>query len=344
MKKLSRAIFLIFHLILSIVTTVAFWLRNHAYRLFPFDQRHVCPLCEQLKPISNRNQEIHLIRTMAVRHHRVNGILFAESVLLILCTWTMTAQNSPHGALVQQCTDCHTTEGWTKLADPMKFDHATTSFRLVGQHRSVTCKSCHTDLKFAGTVRMCVSCHLKDYNAAVTIGHRSAGFSTDCEQCHLTSAASWQSSFDHNRTQFQTRGAHEGVACNTCHVDNRFRGIPIDCIACHQRDYANAQQPNHLAAGFSTACATCHRALTWQPAVFYPHPWFPISKSDTHSPGRWNACTDCHASEPNYTLFECINCHEHSKTRTDANHSEVRGYVYESSACYHCHSSGTRGG
>jgi hypothetical protein len=266
------------------------------------------------------------------------------TLLWLLCLTAAQAQKSPHGDIDMPCTDCHTTDSWTKLPNPMKFDHARTSFRLLGQHRSIACQSCHIDLKFAGTPRNCISCHLRDYDAAVTIDHRAAGFSTDCEQCHTATAASWQSSFDHNRTQFQTRGAHEGVACNTCHVNNRFRGTPIDCISCHLTDYTNTQQPNHVTAGISTACATCHRALTWQPAVFYPHPWFPIARGDTHSPGRWNACTDCHASEPNYTTFECINCHEHTKTRTDSAHRNVRDYVYQSSSCYRCHPSGTRGG
>ncbi len=274
-----------------------------------------------------------------------NSRTFAAILILLgLLTRTGLSQNSPHGPITQPCTDCHTTESWTRLADPVKFNHDTTSFRLLGQHRSIACRSCHTDLKFAGTSRECVSCHRKDYDGAVTISHRAAGFSTDCDECHTISAASWQASFDHNRTEFQTRGAHEGVACNTCHVNNRFRGTPIQCVACHQQDFTNAQHPNHVTAGFSTECATCHRALTWQPAVFFPHPWFPITRSDTHSPGRWNACTDCHAAEPDYTTFECINCHEHTKARTDGNHENVRGYVYQSSACYRCHPSGSRGG
>jgi hypothetical protein len=265
-------------------------------------------------------------------------------ILWLFCMTDAQAQKSPHGDINMPCTDCHTTDSWTKLADPMKFDHSRTSFRLIGQHRSTACKSCHIDLKFIETPRNCISCHLRDYDATVTIDHRAAGFSTDCEQCHTATASSWQSSFDHNRTQFQTRGAHEGVACNTCHVNNRFRGIPVACISCHVTDYSNAQKPNHVTAGFSTACATCHRALTWQPAVFYPHSWFPIGRGDTHSPGRWNACTDCHASEPNYTTFECINCHEHTKARTDSGHKGVSGYVYQSSSCYRCHPSGNRGG
>ncbi len=256
----------------------------------------------------------------------------------------LNAQNSPHGTLAMQCTDCHTTTSWSELADPLKFDHDQTPFRLVGQHRSTSCKSCHVGLKFAGTSRTCVGCHLDDYSAAVTVNHRQAGFSTNCEECHTQSASAWQTSFDHNRTEFQTRGAHEGVACNTCHANNRFRGTPVACVACHQTDYVNAQHPNHVVAGFSTECGTCHRALTWRPAVFFPHPWFPIGKSDTHSPGRWNACTDCHAAEPNYALFECINCHAHEKARMDSAHGEVAGYVYQSSSCYRCHPSGSRGG
>ncbi len=252
-------------------------------------------------------------------------------------------QASPHGTLSMQCTDCHTTENWSTLADPMKFNHANTSFALYGQHRNIACKQCHTDMKFAGTPRYCISCHAKDYDAALTIDHRTAGFSTDCTVCHAVDRLSWQASFDHNKTQFPIRGAHEAVACNTCHVNNRYRGIPVECVACHQSEFLATVNPNHQAAGFSTDCAVCHRALTWIPAAFYPHSFFPIKTGDTHHPGVWSSCVDCHPAQPTYSTFECINCHEHTRARTDPRHDEVPGYQYLSSSCYHCHPTGSRG-
>jgi hypothetical protein len=114
------------------------------------------------------------------------------------------AQASPHGNLgALQCTDCHTTQGWADLASPMRFDHSETGFKLFGEHRNTACKDCHANLRFDNTPRDCFSCHQKDYDAAVTIDHRAAGFGTDCTQCHTVDGLSWRSSFNHDLTNFR---------------------------------------------------------------------------------------------------------------------------------------------
>jgi hypothetical protein len=269
-----------------------------------------------------------------------------KTIALCLCALSLVAsrlhaQTSPHGPLSIACTDCHTTASWNVVTSAMKFDHASTKFALLGQHKAADCLGCHTALKFSGTAQQCYGCHQKDYAAAAMVDHRKAGFSTDCLQCHTNGAESWLVDFDHDKTQFPTRGAHEAVACAQCHANNRFRGTPIKCAECHQKDYDAAKNPDHRVAKFSVDCATCHRALTWQPAVFYPHDnYFPISAGANHSPGRWNTCGDCHSNQSNYAAFECINCHEHSKAKTDSNHQGRHGYSYQSSACYHCHPRG----
>lgn len=261
-------------------------------------------------------------------------------ILFFVSSIVLWGQESPHGQLNNVCSDCHSTDGWNELSVPMKFDHAATGYQLEGQHRITACRNCHTSLKFTGTSRVCVSCHRKDFDAATSINHRTAGFGTDCSQCHRHNTVSWQADFDHNRTQFPTRGAHEAVACTTCHTNNVFRGTPIQCIACHQKEYAAADNPNHQSAKFPTDCALCHRALTWQPATLFPHSYFPIGAGAKHRPGRWNTCGDCHTTQSNYQLFECINCHEHNKSSTDRHHDEVQNYTYQSQACYRCHPQG----
>ncbi|MCK9410114.1 MAG: hypothetical protein WCX28_11520 [Bacteriovoracaceae bacterium] len=254
---------------------------------------------------------------------------------------TVLAQDSPHGNIRWKCIDCHSTEGWKELVTPMKFDHAATAFVLYGQHRSATCRECHSSLQFIGTSTLCISCHQNDFNNTVSIDHRKAGFSTDCIHCHRIDALEWKSSFDHNKTQFPIRGIHEAVGCQRCHTNSMYRGTRSECVACHRKEYDASTNPNHSTAGFPTDCATCHRALTWQPAVFFPHAqYFPIGSGDTHRPGRWNSCTDCHTAAPNYSIFECTNCHEHSRSSVDGEHDDVTGYVYQSVACYRCHPSG----
>lgn len=260
---------------------------------------------------------------------------------LSACATMTLGQSSPHGTISVPCTDCHTTSSWTKLATPMKFDHAKTVFALLGKHRITECRQCHVRLRFSETATECFSCHRSDFDTAPVINHRAEGFSTGCVECHREDAVSWRESFDHNRTEFPTRGAHEAVDCFRCHTNNHFRGLSSQCVSCHLNDYRSAQDPIHATAGFSTDCAMCHRALAWRPATFFPHAaYFPIARGDRHAPGVWTTCRDCHLEGSNYSTFECIYCHAHSKAATDGRHSGKRGYVYQSAACYRCHPRG----
>src|ERR1700746_3163071 len=40
-----------------------------------------------------------------------------------------------------------------------QFDHLTTGFELLGQHRDLPCESCHVNAIFKGTPTACASCH-----------------------------------------------------------------------------------------------------------------------------------------------------------------------------------------
>lgn len=265
--------------------------------------------------------------------------------LFLVAVSLMFGQSSPHGTIALQCTDCHLTTSWHEMASPMKFDHSKTSYVLEGKHKTTDCKQCHVSLRFAETPTQCFSCHRLDYETAPSVNHKAEAFSTDCVQCHREEAVSWLESFDHNKTEFPTRGAHEAVDCFRCHTNNHFRGLSTQCVSCHLNEYRATQDPNHASAGFSTDCAVCHRALTWQPATFFPHTaFFPIGRGDRHSPGVWTTCKDCHLEGSNYSTFECIDCHTHNKSSTDSHHSGKRGYVYQSAACYRCHPRGESGG
>ena len=88
-------------------------------------------------------------------------------------------------------------------------------------------------------------------------------------------------------------------------------------------------------------CTTCHTStVTWKGATFdHDQQYFPIY-SGKHLQ-KWSTCADCHVNSSNYTVFECILCHEHSnKSKVDADHQGKPGYVYKSTACYACHPTG----
>ncbi|MBE0659250.1 MAG: hypothetical protein IH602_16265 [Bryobacteraceae bacterium] len=94
--------------------------------------------------------------------------------------------------------------------------------------------------------------------------------------------------------------------------------------------------PNHVTAGFPTTCTTCHTTTRWAGATVTHK--FPIY-TGKHA-GKWTTCNDCHRTPATYSVFSCIDCHEHNKTSMDKEHQGRQGYVYQSQACYQCHPTG----
>jgi hypothetical protein len=110
---------------------------------------------------------------------------------------------------------------------------------------------------------------------------------------------------------------------------------PEDCLACHLADF----QREHNGSGYPTTCLSCHVVTTWDGGEFdHDGAFFPIY-SGSHQ-GRWTDCSNCHTVPEDLQIFSCLTCHEHSKSQTDEDHSEVRDYVYESGQCLACHPRG----
>ena len=81
-------------------------------------------------------------------------------ILLLLLSTSLAAQKSPHGAGFRtNCGDCHKTDGWKVDLKTVSFDHGSTKFPLVGQHKEVSCRDCHTSLAFAQAKTACSDCH-----------------------------------------------------------------------------------------------------------------------------------------------------------------------------------------
>jgi hypothetical protein len=146
----------------------------------------------------------------------------------------------------------------------------------------------------------------------------------------------------HSQTLFPLTGVHATIDCQACHFASepfQYALAPVDCIDCHADDYQQTSDPNHQAAGFPTDCQVCHGTSSWDARGFPGHEsFFPIN-SGPHA-GAWNNCTDCHTTPGDFQSFSCLGCHEHSQSRMDDKHSDVAGYVYESSACLNCHPTG----
>jgi len=66
-----------------------------------------------------------------------------------------------------------------------------------------------------------------------------------------------------------------------------FVGLPSHACRAISGNTLQRPIPGIRRRKFNTDCAVCHRALTWQPAAFFPHDqWFPISAGSHHSPAH----------------------------------------------------------
>ncbi|MBI3671054.1 MAG: hypothetical protein HY237_14900 [Acidobacteria bacterium] len=142
------------------------------------------------------------------------------------------------------CEACHSVKSWRDLA---RFDHSTTSFKLLGAHRTVPCARCHKPEKLGTTMKSvnfrsaaarCEGCH-PDVHAGQFSAH---GKPPDCASCH--NSTKWKPSlFDHEkRTAFPLQGAHKDVRCAECHKTTKmvegkaalfYKPTPRECKACH---------------------------------------------------------------------------------------------------------------
>ena len=237
------------------------------------------------------------------------------------------------------CARCHTPNNW--LVDNIQELHHDNGFPLTGVHRAVSCEECHqsaSTLQFNRLGNDCISCHRSDFEAAASPNHVSAGYSTNCQECHNVFTPGWGTDkVDHSF--FPLTKGHEVADCAKCHVGGDFMNTPNTCVACHQADYNTTQNPNHQSAGISTDCAQCHTTdLGWMPASYPDHDalHFPIY-SGKHN-GQWSNCADCHNNPSDYSQYTCTNCHTNPETNNS--HNGISGYTYENSACLACHPTG----
>ena len=251
------------------------------------------------------------------------------------------AANPNHLALgfPTDCAACHTTEPeWM----PASFDIHDNYYALTGEHGAIAhdCAACHDIENYSDVPNTCVACHQADYDAAMSPNHTDLNLPTDCAACHTTDADWTPANFDIHDDYYPLVGAHATIAndCAMCHNVNDYSDVPNTCIGCHQTDYNNAT-PNH--SGFPTDCLQCHNETAWTPSTFnHDDMHFPIY-SGKHQ-GEWgNNCASCHMNANDYSVFSCIDCHEHDDPADLADeHDDVGGYQYNSNACFNCHPDG----
>ena len=98
-----------------------------------------------------------------------------------------------------------------------------------------------------------------------------------CETCHRHRATDPGSAAPDGVQPQQRvcarRRARERRPASRAIKNNVFKGTPRECVGCHQANYNRTQSPNHVAAGFSTTCETCHRPTdpTWGTGAAFNH-------------------------------------------------------------------------
>jgi hypothetical protein len=238
---------------------------THNVFAFSLTGSHALALCSQCHLNSSKVSDLKLTPQTCFSCHR---------------------KDDPHaGNLGQDCKKCHNTAGWK----PAQYDHNLANFKLVGAHVIVACKDCHTDNLFVGTPTDCFTCHQQD-------DFHEGRFGPECGTCHNPSA--WEDwTFDHKLAAFQLTGKHVNVECESCHTSG-YRGTPMDCVACHQKDDQHNGQ-------FGTACAECHNTSGWGD-VNFDHSRTGFALSGQHA---GIACQACHASGYQGTPTNCFACH-----------------------------------
>lgn len=170
----------------------------------------------------------------------------------------VTDPNHLDGDYPHDCTVCHTVEQW----EGAQFDHDQTEFPLTGAHDGLECSLCHSE-GYVDTPTACFACHEDNFDNADEPIHQPDAFNEDCTVCHTTNAWS-PSNFNHdNQTDYDLVGQHNGLNCALCHQNGQYVDTPDNCYFCHDNDYNNADDPDHLQAGFPTECETCHTPADW---------------------------------------------------------------------------------
>jgi hypothetical protein len=214
-------------------------------------------------------------------------------------------------SLGTKCGECHTERGWK---EPLGFDHAKSRFPLLGKHQQTTCKACHADAQYRQTPSTCIACHRKDDRHQGSLGE-------NCADCH--GEQSWKpppGRFDHSRTRFPLKHAHAAptVRCSDCHESQRsFRGTPMTCVACHQRD-------DRHEGTLGERCDSCHSDVNWRVERFdHARTRYPLAGrhlvtacSACHKSLRYREaprdCTGCHAKDDRHKAalgVQCQSCH-----------------------------------
>ena len=296
--------------------------------------------CDQCHDTSRKKQQGHL----CMKCHAHENILD-----------DISNNKGFHGRLPakvkSECKHCHTDhegrDAQVVLLNPLTFKHDSTDFPLEGIHKTTSCNACHEeDKKHAETPVDCYSCHK---SADVHKGKQGK----KCGDCHKPSG--WkQTGFDHDKTDFPLKGSHEEAGCTACHINQKYKDTPKQCISCHQIDDIHR-------GSFGKKCDSCHSEKKWDVFDFDHNRKTDFPLYGKHKKATCNSChkpddikeklpKTCHGCHKNDDSHKgqygnkCKNCHSTSswqKQKFDHNKTEFSLLgKHKDVARNHCHKGG----
>jgi hypothetical protein len=154
--------------------------------------------------------------------------------------------------------------------------------------------------------------------------------------------------FDHAQTGFALTGKHATLICESCHVDNKLKGTPRACVACHNGSLAKGKPKDHPPAG--TQCTQCHTTRNFhpfavnhtmisQPCATCHNGRTAFGKPANHIPAN-DQCDDCHVTtsrkdvrvDHRDVIGPCASCHNGKIAM-----GQPKDHIAAPSTCGSCH-------
>lgn len=180
----------------------------------------------------------------------------------------------------QGCAGCHGDADKSFRDGTMTSElHAATGFALVAPHAEVACADCHKGTerteRFPGQRAPddCRACHTDVHQGQFDHAKNFA----QCTACHLTTSfhPAQFGSVAHAATAFPLTGAHDAVACASCHREmltdkvRKFAGTTSACSDCHEDvhkgEFDKAGRPPAIAG--KSGCERCHSTEAFAPVA-----------------------------------------------------------------------------
>lgn len=268
---------------------------DHSKTAFPLENKHRTVTCKSCHKTNV---------TDPVRHDRCTDCHsdYHESQFL-------------RDGLVQNCSDCHSTTGFTGFSFTIE-QHNQGKFALQGAHLATPCIACHKKQEkwdFRGIGLRCNDCHRNIHESTMSADYFSG---PGCVNCHDQSR--WDTiRFDHSKTGFIISGPHATLACRACHFTKDAAGIETqhfsdmtgNCSKCHTDNHNRQFDVNGV-----TDCLKCHDPNIWK-IVNFDHNKTLFRLDGKH---RGVPCAKCHktvnADQKTFVLYKtkktkCEDCH-----------------------------------